>query len=466
MRVVTALLGLAAVTLYGSYSYFAPGSNRPLQVAELTEIVTGPLRTAAAARPVEGSAAGETAPAPVQRVFSPQQPLLPPPAVRVAEAPKASVVPSRRSDPFDTVGPVRSLPDRTQVQLQPKLEAVSPRVEAPAPAATAAKSGTTRPTTDEGRIALIRDLQRELKRVGCYDGESTGTWGAATRRAMSEFTGRVNASLPTDSPDYILLALVRGHPGQACGTACAGGRLGADGRCQSREMLAQAPAARAAPTAPPARTETPPLDDKGLETRAAAMASQLANAPFPQRPRRITETGAFPTAAGTPQPAAPVVRSPAASRTAVAESLPPPAVATPAPAPLPGRMAIGAPVAGASPAPAFPAQPAPGGRLAALPEVTGGQPPTGWSQQGALPEGALEPLPEATPGALRPKRAKQPRADRPRNTYNYADRGPSYFGSYDRPPSSSAGRQGRNSGSLKSNSNVRDFFFGPNRTSF
>ena len=50
------------------------------------------------------------------------------------------------------------------------------------------------------RDTLARELQKELSRVGCYDGEVTGAWLPATRRAMMAFIERMNASLPTSSP--------------------------------------------------------------------------------------------------------------------------------------------------------------------------------------------------------------------------------------------------------------------------
>jgi hypothetical protein len=64
--------------------------------------------------------------------------------------------------------------------------------------------------------ALARQLQSELRRVGCYDGELSGVWSLRTRAAMKAFTDRVNASLPVDKPDQILLALVQNHQGVAC----------------------------------------------------------------------------------------------------------------------------------------------------------------------------------------------------------------------------------------------------------
>jgi hypothetical protein len=69
--------------------------------------------------------------------------------------------------------------------------------------------GSTKPADAETRQELVRRLQRELGRVGCYGGEADGDWGPGSKRAMSAFLGRVNASLPVAEPDYILLALLQ-----------------------------------------------------------------------------------------------------------------------------------------------------------------------------------------------------------------------------------------------------------------
>jgi len=64
--------------------------------------------------------------------------------------------------------------------------------------------------------SLARQLQGELRRVGCYDGDISGAWTTSTRLAMLAFTERVNAKLPIDKPDPILLALVQSHPERVC----------------------------------------------------------------------------------------------------------------------------------------------------------------------------------------------------------------------------------------------------------
>jgi hypothetical protein len=108
-------------------------------------------------------------------------------------------------------------------------------------AATNGKMTSSKPSDSDTRAALAGDLQRELKRVGCYAGEITGTWTAASKRAMSSFMERVNATLPVEEPDYILLTLVQGHTAMACGVDCPSGQVqSAAGKCVPQAVLAQA----------------------------------------------------------------------------------------------------------------------------------------------------------------------------------------------------------------------------------
>ena len=65
--------------------------------------------------------------------------------------------------------------------------------------------------------SLTREIQWELKRVGCYDGEIDGKWHPRSRAAMKTFADQVNAQQPVDRPDYVLLRLAQAHQGKACG---------------------------------------------------------------------------------------------------------------------------------------------------------------------------------------------------------------------------------------------------------
>jgi len=142
------------------------------------------------------------------------------------------------------------------------------------------RQGPTSASAD--RASLTRELQRELKRVGCYDGEISGVWTQSTRNAMRAFTGRINATLPFEEPDGILLALAQGHKDKACGMPCPAGQgQASDGRCLPNAILVHS---KKVPTAPVAVAQrainaeapaTPAITGWATTTIAAPPASPI-----------------------------------------------------------------------------------------------------------------------------------------------------------------------------------------------
>jgi len=103
------------------------------------------------------------------------------------------------------------------------------------------------------RFGLTREIQLQLKRVGCYRGDINGVWSPSVRRSMKAFTDRVNATLPVEQPDIILLAMVQNHQDTACGVRCRAGQgFADDGRCLPNALIAGA----AKKHAPPASRST------------------------------------------------------------------------------------------------------------------------------------------------------------------------------------------------------------------
>jgi len=145
------------------------------------------------------------------------------------------------------------------------------------------------------RASLVRELQRGLKRVGCYEGEVSGVWTQQSRSAMRAFTGRINAALPVDEPDGVLLALVQGHKDKACGMPCPPGEgLATDGRCLPNAVLAHA----RRPTAPPlAAIEHSPPSMTATNTGWASMTTVAPPEAIPPPEGRMSLAG--PTAPGT-----------------------------------------------------------------------------------------------------------------------------------------------------------------------
>lgn len=146
---------------------------------------------------------------------------------------------------------------------------------------------------------LARQIQAELKRVGCYDGEVHGTWTAASRRAMRAFTERVNARLPVDKPDAVLLALVQGEKGEVCTSKCDGGTARDDnGRCRQDAVVARADeraepveAVPAKPAPPPAIVPPPPKAAAPPSPPAAVPSAPPQAQPAAEEPRepRMTQ---------------------------------------------------------------------------------------------------------------------------------------------------------------------------------
>ncbi len=99
---------------------------------------------------------------------------------------------------------------------------------------------SSRVGSEKQRVELSRQIQHQLKRVGCYDGAMDGNWAGGTKAAMGAFLTKVNATLPHNDPDYILLTLLEGHVDKACGVSCTSGQTtGSSGRCAPAALQAQ-----------------------------------------------------------------------------------------------------------------------------------------------------------------------------------------------------------------------------------
>lgn len=128
--------------------------------------------------------------------------------------------------------------------------------------------------TPGDRASLARELQRELKRVGCYSGEISGVWTTSSRMAMKAFTDHANATLPIDNPDYILLSLVQGHKGTVCGAPCPTGQTATEvGRCVPAAVLA-----KSAVNPIPAETKAEQPAEKSIATAGAVVPATVAAA--------------------------------------------------------------------------------------------------------------------------------------------------------------------------------------------
>lgn len=281
--------------------------------------VPSPLTESASATPTSPPRIADIT---VPRVFSAAEPVITP-AAKPAHTPVFAAQPAPA--PSTPVQTFSSGPIVAYVAAPPTPLAASGAEPA------VRRLSSSRPADDDARRELVKDLQRELKRVGCYDGEMSGVWSPASKKAMSAFTERVNATLPLEEPDYILLTLIQGHSAQACGKACPTGQAMNDGgKCVPNAILAQT------------------QKRAGDKSTTAQLVEQPAPAPRPDLARSQRQA-ASPQSTGSLSPPAATAKQSGSSWATVVTATPQattaiaPVAATPV-APLPGRMAIGAPI--------------------------------------------------------------------------------------------------------------------------
>jgi hypothetical protein len=148
-------------------------------------------------------------------------------------------------------------PELTE-QLDPVVVTLPSRAQVPLPGAPSDPA-----VGPLSQFAIAREAQNELRRVGCYEGESSGIWSLSSRLAAERFVDRVNAKLPTDKPDEILLALLRDQSGAICGQCQRDQALDPSGRCTPSALITKASTPRAIAadsTSDNVRTDRAPAD--------------------------------------------------------------------------------------------------------------------------------------------------------------------------------------------------------------
>ena len=190
----------------------------------------------------------------------------------------------------------------------PVVVTISKRVDVKPAVPPPARSGIPIPydraSIPYDRASLVHELQRELRRVGCYDGALNDSWTLTTRTAMKAFTNRTNAILPVDKPDHILLALLRDYRGRVCDVPCpAGEGLARDGRCVANVILARKSDKGVQHSAPlpvaeqsrslvtSVRSGITPAEPEVRESTNGSLAL-AASAPEPANPTRVAATEA------------------------------------------------------------------------------------------------------------------------------------------------------------------------------
>jgi hypothetical protein len=166
-----------------------------------------------------------------------------------------------------------SLARQQRDKLMPSGEAPAPIAQPPV--AQASSQVAVLPAPDarvqEPRIdmrAIARDLQVQLKRVGCDPGATDGNWSAKSRDALDRFNRRAGMDLDTEGATVSALEAVRVQRGRICPLSCGSGQRVDGDRCVAipaapkppAKQQAKRPPERQRQAEPPARRAPPPRE--------------------------------------------------------------------------------------------------------------------------------------------------------------------------------------------------------------
>lgn len=116
-------------------------------------------------------------------------------------------------------------------------------------AAEAAKEAAQEKTK---ALALARNLQNELRRVGCDPGNVDGKWDNRAKEALTDFVRRTKASISTDQPNEEALREVQAKKERICPLRCGSSEHEINGKCVTRTKVEPRQVEKKAPAAPKA----------------------------------------------------------------------------------------------------------------------------------------------------------------------------------------------------------------------
>ncbi len=220
MRSLVAFVLLAGIGV-GLFVYMPPLVDREASRENAQRLWNGANRSRA-----------PSATAATLRSFSPRLALanLKPPQPRRAERPAPSTV---KRDHSAITAPLPAPKLRATVTgWQPVVANTDGKIK------SGSRAASLRPKDPTSRYKLVVELQRKLKKRGCYRGRISGFWGAGSKYAMKVFVDRVNATLPIKEPDYALLTLLQENSDKTCAACPAGQIATVGGNCAPQNIIA------------------------------------------------------------------------------------------------------------------------------------------------------------------------------------------------------------------------------------
>lgn len=119
-------------------------------------------------------------------------------------------------------------------EVEPAVPLPAPQapVEAPVVAAPLPDPAPVAPAID--RLALARELQVELNRVGCDLGAPDGIWGRKSERALQLYSDRQGVVLASLDPSEALLEQLKATTSRVCPLVCSAKQVEKNGTCVAK----------------------------------------------------------------------------------------------------------------------------------------------------------------------------------------------------------------------------------------
>jgi hypothetical protein len=110
------------------------------------------------------------------------------------------------------------------------------------------------PSVGMDREAMVRLLQGELKRLGCYPGSVDGRWGGKTTDALKSFASYAKVRIPSDEPSLAALSAVTARKERVCPLQCVDSEIESKGQCVAKPSKAKVKTRSVEPRREPRRT--------------------------------------------------------------------------------------------------------------------------------------------------------------------------------------------------------------------
>jgi hypothetical protein len=134
--------------------------------------------------------------------------------------------------------------------------------------------------------SLVRSIQTELSRMGCYTHQIDGLWGSATRQAIQRLNSYAKLNLAIDQPTAETINALTGDRQLVCPVECPKGHVISSGACVNPSEAAIDPSSGSVDQAKRGRKET----SKSEGTKQNSGARRVAKAPAkPNKKRASTD---------------------------------------------------------------------------------------------------------------------------------------------------------------------------------